>query len=115
MRIRSDLWVGGYCRRVMAQGGYVVVARRGEASAGAIFLRIDRLDGTGALYGPAPQSLADDDTGARRFVAHPGGSAVPNDQIAHRMAKEIRFDPDCWIVDVEDRAGRSFLEEDEIA
>jgi hypothetical protein len=27
-----------------------------------------------------------------------------------RLAKERRFDPDLWIVEVEDRDGRSFLD-----
>ncbi len=30
--------------------------------------------------------------------------------IEARLVKEIRFDPDVWIVEVEDRAGRSFID-----
>jgi len=31
-------------------------------------------------------------------------------EIEAYLAKQIRFDPDLWIVEVEDRAGRHFLD-----
>jgi hypothetical protein len=31
-------------------------------------------------------------------------------EIEARLAREIKFDPDLWIVEVEDRAGRHFLD-----
>src|SRR5262249_57927664 len=54
MRIKSEIWVRAYLRRCQAQGVPVVIARRGDEAAGAIFICIDRLDGTMVLYGPAP-------------------------------------------------------------
>jgi hypothetical protein len=35
---------------------------------------------------------------------------VPEQSVEERLVKEIRFDPDAWIVETEDRAGRHFLE-----
>jgi hypothetical protein len=35
---------------------------------------------------------------------------VPEASIEERLAKEVRFDPDAWIVEIEDRAGRHFLD-----
>ena len=35
---------------------------------------------------------------------------LPEPAIEERLAKEIRFDPDAWIVEIEDRAGRHFLD-----
>ena len=46
MRIKSEIWVRAYLRRCQAQGVPVVIARRGDEAAGAIFICIDRLDGT---------------------------------------------------------------------
>ena len=34
----------------------------------------------------------------------------PEADIEAYLARQIRFDPDLWIVEVEDRAGRSFLD-----
>jgi hypothetical protein len=31
-------------------------------------------------------------------------------EIEARLAKERRYDPDIWVVEVEDREGRSFLD-----
>ena len=114
MRLRSDIWIASYLRRVMAQGAFVAVRRKGIPEAGAIFIRIDSLGGESALYGPAPQSLSGAEVGGedggRLFVRLHTGETIPNEIVEQRLAKETKFDPDCWIIEVEDRSGRSFLE-----
>ena len=35
---------------------------------------------------------------------------LPEQSVEERLAKEIRFDPDAWIVETEDRTGRHFLD-----
>jgi hypothetical protein len=110
MRLRSDIWIAAYLRRVMAGGAFVAVRKKGEPSAGAIFIRIDRLNGTGSLFGPAPQAVAEDEHGGRIFLALHDAETMPNEMIDKRLTKETNFDPDCWIIEVEDRLGRSFLE-----
>ncbi|MGB6656891.1 MAG: DUF1491 family protein, partial [Methylovirgula sp.] len=50
MRIRSDFWVAAYLRRCATAGVTAVLRRRGAAEAGAIFVKVDRLDGSAALY-----------------------------------------------------------------
>ena len=61
MRLTSAIWVSAYIRRCHLEGAFAVVRRRGAAEAGAIFVKLDRLDGTAALFAPAPQSLVDED------------------------------------------------------
>lgn len=100
-RLTSDFWVSAYLRQAALDGLVAVLRRRGAKEAGAIFVKLDRLDGVAALYGPAPQSLADD-TGGRRFqlilTADPAS-------VEERVDKELRFDPDLWLVEIENRAG----------
>lgn len=112
LRLRSDIWIAGYLRRVMSGGGFVAVRRKGVPEAGAIFIRIDRLDGTGTLFGPAPQSVAEDEGGGRKFLRLHEAETTSNEMIDKRLSKETNFDPDCWIIEVEDRHGRSFLDGD---
>ena len=50
MRLRSDIWIAGYLRRVMAAGAFVAVRRKGVPEGGTIFLRIDHLDGNNQLF-----------------------------------------------------------------
>ena len=56
MRLKSGIWVAAYLRRCNVEGVFAAVRRRGAEEAGAIFIKINRLDGTAMLYGPAPQS-----------------------------------------------------------
>ena len=84
--------------------------RRGAAEAGAIFVKVDRLDGRAALYAPAPQSeLAERGIERLWSRAHKDEWINPGD-VEKRLAREIDFDPDLWIVEVEDRHGRSWLD-----
>ena len=109
VRLTSGFWVGAYVRRCHVAGAYAVVARRGAEEAGAIFLRIDKLDGRIDLYGPLPQILVDaEGTADRQFerlIADGDGESV-----GARLDRELRFDPDLWIVDVEDRTGTAHLD-----
>lgn len=111
MRLKSAIWVSAYIRRCMIEGAYAVVRRRGAEEAGAIFVKVDRLDGTSDLYGPAPQSAFDDTHPEdRAFVACLRGQPRPNDDVEKYVMRQIDFDPDIWVIEVEDRQGRNFLE-----
>ena len=86
-----------------------MLRRRGAAEAGAVFVKVDRLDGTADLYGPAPQSLVDDESGGERLFTRLL-EAAPNPDVEEKIRREIRFDPDLWLVEIEDRAGRAFID-----
>jgi len=106
-RIRSDFWVAAHLRRCAVEGVSAVLRRRGAAEAGAIYVTLDRLDGTASLYGPAPQALVEDSS-ARLFA--PVIENVMPLEIEERMQREGRFDPDFWLIEIEDREGRHFLD-----
>ena len=110
MRLTSDFFVSAYLRRCGVEGAFAGLRRRGGAEAGAIFIVIDRLDGTGTLYGPAAQSSYEDRPSDRAFSRLHKDETLPRDEIEKRLTREIGFVPVCWIVEVEDRAGRHFLE-----
>jgi hypothetical protein len=106
-RLRSDFWVSAYLRRCGVEGADAALRKRGAAEAGAIFVKIDHLDGTASLYGPAPQLfVADSD---ERLFAPILQGVTPVD-VEERMARELRFDSDLWLVEVDDREGRHFLD-----
>lgn len=112
MRLKSGIWVAAYMRRCHIEGAFAAVRRHGADEAGAVFIKINRLDGSGVLYGPAPQSAFDEaQPSDRMFTAVLGRDAPAAEaDIEARMQREMRFDPDLWLVEVEDREGRSFLE-----
>ena len=109
-RLRSDIWVAAYLRRVQTEGAFAALRRRGAPEAGAIFVKIDRLDGRAALFEPAPQAEVAE-LGVERLWARAHKQEwVDAGAIEARVAREIAFDPDLWLIEVEDRAGRCWLD-----
>ena len=110
MRLTSDFVVLATLRRAAGEGAFAALRHRGETQAGAIFVVVDCLDGTGALYGPAPQASYEDRPSERLFIRLHAEERVTRDVIEVRLEKELRFDPDCYILEIEDRQGRPFVE-----
>ena len=110
MRLKSSIWVAAYLRRCQTEGIFGAVRRRGAEEAGAVFVKVGLLDGNAMLYAPAPQTSYEDSRPTDRFFLPTSREPVPEATVEERLAKEIRFDPDVWIVETEDKAGRHFLD-----
>jgi hypothetical protein len=112
MRLKSGIWVAAYVRRCHIEGAFAAVRRRGAEEAGAVYIKVSRLDGTGILYGPAPQAVFDEAQPANRIFTIILGRETQASEadIEARLVREISYDPDLWIVETEDRAGRHFLD-----
>jgi hypothetical protein len=111
MRLKTELWVKAYLRTCAAAGLPAVVVHHGDDDAGAIFIKIARLDGTARLFGPAPASLDAEPIGTdRRFTPHLDGDGVTEADIEAYLARQLDFDRDLWVVEVEDRQGRHCLD-----
>lgn len=110
MRLKSAIWVAAYLRRCQTEGIFGAVRRRGAEDAGAVFVKVASLDGNAVLYTPAPQTAYDDRRPVDRVFTPSTKAPVPEQVVEERLAKEVNFDPDVWIVEIEDRAGRHFLD-----
>jgi hypothetical protein len=110
MRLKSSIWVAAYLRRCQTEGIFGAVRRRGAEEAGAVFVKVALLDGNAMLYVPAPQAVYDDSRPIERVFTPTSQAPMPEPSVEERLVKEIRFDPDAWIVETEDRAGRHFLD-----
>lgn len=106
MRLTSEFWISALIRRVRNANGFAYLVRRGAAEAGAIFIKIRHRDGNFDLYMPAPQSEYDpqraDD---RQFFLYK--QSEDEQLINAQLEKELRFDPDLWLVEIEDCAQAS--------
>jgi hypothetical protein len=109
MRLKSGIWVAAYLRRCQVEGAAAVLRRRGAEDAGAIFVKVSRLDGHADLYGPAPQSAFDEARPSERAFSLALGEK-PESDIEAYLTRQTRYDPDLWVVEVEDRTGRHFLD-----
>jgi hypothetical protein len=111
MRLKSGIWVAAYIRRCQTEGAQAVLRRRGSEEAGAVFIKVSKLDGTAEVFGPAPQSTFDEARPTdRAFIRSLKTGSVAEADAEAYLARQIKFDPDIWIVEVEDRAGRNFLD-----
>jgi len=88
MRLKSAIWVAAYIRRCHIEGAFAAVRRRGAEEAGAIFVKLNRLDGTAELFGPAPQSVFDDARPSDRlFIRCLGEGPAPEAKVEERYTR----------------------------
>lgn len=97
--LRSDLWCSAFVRRHNDLGNMCVVSRRGDPIAGQVFIEVDHLDGTVSLFTPAPLVGREGNDAAlvfqRRF------RRVEPGKVRERIAQEIEFDPDLWVLSLD--------------
>ena len=74
------------------------------------FIKLALLDGNALLFTPAPQTAYEESRPADRVFSQSTPAPVAEQAVEDRLAKEIRFDSDVWIVEIEDRAGRHLLD-----
>ena len=104
IRLKSAIYVQALIRRCEVAGAAAYLVRRGAEEAGAVFIKQSRLDGTFIVLSPARR-------GEERVWTRPLGESATEERCADYFAKQVRFDPDIWIVEIEDRAGRTFVDE----
>ena len=104
----ADIWVGAYLTRLRLLAIPAFVTARGDATAGTVLVKMNTLDGHAAAY----QRSFDLMTGARAWVVLAEGAEADVDAA---LARQRGFDPDLWVIEVEDRAGRHLLGEEGLA
>lgn len=103
-RLVSEFWVKAYLARLRLMDIPAFVTSHGDDTAGAVLIKLNTLDGQAVLF----QRSFDLMTGDRKWVELTSGEDLDVD-VAIRKQQE--FDPDLWVVEVEDRAGRHLLDE----
>lgn len=104
-RLTADFWVRAYLRRLELANIPAYVTVHGDATAGAVLVKLATLDGRAR----ALQRSFDLTSGARVWVMLADGPEAEVDAI---IARQRRTDPDLWVIELESRSGRTLLEED---
>ncbi|HEY4274517.1 MAG TPA: DUF1491 family protein [Rhizomicrobium sp.] len=104
-RLKAGIFVRALIRRTEVAGASAFVARKGAEEAGAVILTVSRLDGTCLLLNQAR------DGQGNLVWARPLGDWSDEARARIWLDKQIKFDPDLWIVEIEDRQGRAFVDE----
>ncbi|APX90095.1 GTP-binding protein Era [Brevirhabdus pacifica] len=103
-RLTAEFWVDAYMRRLQLADIPAYLMRRGDATAGAVLVRLDTMDGQARVF----QRSFDLMTGERRWVVLAEG---PEAEVGQTLARQAERDPDLWIVEIEDRQGRHMLDQ----
>ena len=104
-RLKAGIFVRAVIRRAEVAGAAAFVVRKGSEEAGAVLLKISKLDGTCMVLSQARR-------GEGELVwVKPIGDAADDEAASKYFEKQARFDPDVWIVEIEDREGRTFVDE----
>lgn len=107
-RLKTEIRIGAQLRRASAAGAFAHVARKGDADAGAIAVKVylGRSE-----EGPMARLFVQSVTlEGEAFWREPFEGPALEEKIDAFLEKERRIDPDLWIVEIEDREGRAFLE-----
>jgi hypothetical protein len=102
-RLTAEFWVTAYLRRLNLAGIPAFVARRGDAEAGSVLVKVADLAGSARAFLRFP-----DAGGGRSWQELEGGAEADVDEAIGRQKAR---DPDLWVIEIEDPAGRSLLDE----
>jgi hypothetical protein len=103
--LSTDLWAGALIRRAELAGAFAVVARKGDTSAGAVLVKVvNRREGQAWLYASAVRGSGE------QVWMQPVASNDEAELDAY-IERQVRFDPDLWVVEIDDVQGRHFLTE----
>ena len=101
--LKPSIWVYALIRRAQIGSAYATLARKGDADGGAVLVKVITLDGQAVLYTPMRNMQ-----GERIWLA---SDARLEAEIDEMIGKRVKTDPDLWVVEIEDRHGRHFIEE----
>lgn len=103
-RLATGIWVSAYLHRLGAEGIFAHIMHRGDDTAGAVLVKLATMDGQAVAF----QRSFDLATGDRTWVTLTAG-AEPDVDAA--IARQRGFDPDLWVIEVEDPRGRHLLDD----
>lgn len=107
-RLTADFWVRAYLARLQMADIPAYVTAKGDATAGAVLIKCVTLDGRATVY----QRSFDLMTGDRAWVVLDDGAEADIDAT---IARQRQFDPDLWVIEIENRDGTTLLDQDGLA
>ena len=107
-RLTARFWVDAYLTRLRLHDIPAFVVAHGDDTGGAVLVKLSTLDGSATVC----QRSFDLQSGDRRWMELSSG---PEPDVDAAIDRQRGFDPDLWVIEVEDRAGRHLLAEDGLA
>jgi len=98
------MWVSAYLLRLAQVGIYAHLVRKGDATAGAVAVKLALMNGKASFFtrGYGPDG---------RLSWHAQMEAADEDEVDAALARQRRYDPDLWVIEIEDPRGRHMLDD----
>ncbi len=103
-RLTSEIWVAAYLTRLRLATIPAFIVQKGDGTAGAVLVKLNTLDGQAVCF----QRSFDIMSGERQWVVLSEGDEAAVDA---SIGKQRGFDPDLWVIEIEDKEGRHLLDE----
>ncbi|KIN65268.1 DUF1491 domain containing protein [Sulfitobacter noctilucae] len=107
-RLTARFWVDAYLARLAVFDIPAFVVTHGDDTGGAVLVKLATLDGQAVVF----QRSFDLMSGERAWVELTSGAERDVDEAVTRQRS---FDPDLWVIEVEDRQGRHLLDQEGLA
>ncbi len=107
-RLATGVWVAAYLTRLRLADIPAYVTARGDDTAGAVIVKVATLNGQAQAFQRSFDLMSD----TRTWVTLASGPEVDVDAA---LSRQRNRDPDLWLIELEDRAGRTLLDEDGLA
>mgnify|MGYP003651419216 FL=1 len=104
-RLTARFWVDAYLTRLRMFDIPAFVVAHGDDTGGAVLVKLATLDGKAVVF----QRSFDLASGERVWVELASGAERDVDEA---VTRQRGFDPDLWVIEVEDRAGRHLLDQE---
>ena len=104
-RLTAALWVSAYITRLRLGEIPVYVTAKGDPTAGAVIVKVATLDGRARAYQRSFDLAADQ----RVWVVLSDATEIEVDAL---LARQRARDPDLWLLELEERQGRTLLGEE---
>ena len=107
-RLAAGFWVAAYLNRLRLAEIAAYVTQKGDATAGAVVVKVATLDGRARAFQRSFDLAADH----RVWVVLAEGAETAVDAA---LTRQKTRDRDLWVIELEDKAGRTLLDEDGLA
>jgi hypothetical protein len=107
-RLVAGLWVAAYLARLQAAAIPAYVAARGDPTAGAVVVKLATMDGAARAWERRWDYLTD----TRVWALLAEG---PEAEVDALLTRARARDRDLWVIEIEDRHGRTLLDQDGLA
>ena len=103
-RVTTEFWISAYRMRLQLAEIPAFITSKGDATAGAVLVKLNTLDGQACVF----QRSYDADFNRVWTTLLEGAEA----DVDKAISEQRSFDPDLWVIEVEDRDGRHLLDDE---